>query len=351
VQSSLSASSLSWESQPAALLAWGFLTAIMGAYALGIDRTFLIDQANYLDNFSSAATLEWVHVLFPEQSPLRGLIIGVFSEEVLWRVWATALGLVLSPPTAVLVTVGVLNLLVVLSVARLSNPVLPLIIWILVPVGFAVAGLLQLRQGFAFAVMLYVALRMNRPVLGTLIAAMIHTTFVLTLPFAIIAWLCGRRQFLALLLVAGLALAAAYLGGMLFEMFGGRRLHTYSVNQADSNSILYVFGGLLCSVPSLHRLLTAEPPEEPPATSRTLANLAVMHVGVIAFTAISFFIFPFGAGRVGYLIMLLLVPILPTMRRRDSVVGTMIFGLLLLYLVYLTVKTYLEGTYDIFFGG
>jgi hypothetical protein len=29
----------------------------------------------------------------------------------------------------------------------------------------------------------------------------------------------------------------------------------------------------------------------------------------------------------------------------------MIFGLLLLYLVYLTVKTYLEGTYDIFFGG
>jgi hypothetical protein len=104
-------------------------------------------------------------------------------------------------------------------------------------------------------------------------------------------------------------------------------------------------------VPSLHRLLTAEPPEEPPATSRTLANLAVMHVGVIAFTAISFSIFPFGAGRVGYLIMLLLIPILPTMRRRDSVVGTMIFGLLLLYLVYLTVKTYLEGTYDIFFGG
>ena len=52
--------------------------------------------------------------------------------------WAAALGLVLNPTTAVLVTVCVLNLLVVLSVVRLRDPVLPLIIWVLVPVGFAV---------------------------------------------------------------------------------------------------------------------------------------------------------------------------------------------------------------------
>jgi len=175
VQPSSSASSLPWPSQPAAVLAWGFLALIMAAYALGIDRTFLIDQPNYLDNFAAAPTLDWVHALF-QDSGIKGLIIAVFSEEILWRVWATVLGLVLSPALAVVVTVCVLNLLVVLSIARLSDPVLPLIIWILVPVGFAVTGLLQLRQGFAFAVMLYMALRMNRPVLGTLIAAMIHTT-------------------------------------------------------------------------------------------------------------------------------------------------------------------------------
>jgi len=221
----------------------------------------------------------------------------------------------------------------------------------LVPVGFAVTGLMQLRQGFAFAVMLYIALRMNRPVLGTLIAATIHTTFVLALPFSIIAWLCGRRQFLALLLVIALAFVAAYLGSMLFETFGGRRVQIYNANEAETNSILYVFVGLLCSLPSLDRLLAEGPPEEPAAASRMLANLAVIHVGVTAFAVVSFFIFPLGAGRIGYLIMLLLIPILPAMRGRDSVVGTMIFGLLLLYLVYLTVKTYLEGTYDIFFGG
>ena len=322
----------------------------MAAYALGIDRTFLIDQPNYLDNFAAAPTLDWVHALF-QDSGIKGLIIAVFSEEILWRVWATVLGLVLSPALAVVVTVCVLNLLVVLSIARLSDPVLPLIIWILVPVGFAVTGLLQLRQGFAFAVMLYMALRMNRPVLGTLIAAMIHTTFVLALPFAVIAWLCDRRPFLALLLVIALASVAAYLGGMLFETFGGRRVQIYNANEAETNSILYVFGGLLCSLPSLHRLLAEGPPEEPAAASRVLTNLAAVHVGVTAFAVVSFFIFPLGAGRIGYLIMLLLIPILPTMRRRDSMAGAMLFGLLLLYLVYLAVKTYLEGTYDIFLGG
>jgi hypothetical protein len=49
--------------------------------------------------------------------------------------------------------------------------------------------------------------------------------------------------------------------------------------------------------------------------------------------------------------MLLLIPILPTMRRRDSASGTMLYSLLAVYLVYLTIKTYLEGTYDILLAG
>jgi len=197
---------------------------------------------------------------------------------------------------------------------------------------------------------LYMALRLNRPVLGTLIAAMIHTTFVLALPFSAIAWLCSRKRLLALLLAVTLAFVAAYLGGVLFEAFGGRRLQTYSVNETEANSILYVLGGMLCGLPSLQRLLAAPAAQESATQDRTLANLAVIHVGVIAFTAASFFIFPLGAGRIGYLTMLLLIPILPTMRPRHSVTRAMLFSLLLLYLVYLAVKTYLEGTYDIYFA-
>ena len=327
---------------------WGFLVTIIAAYALGTDRTFLIDQPNYLDNFAQAPALEWLHALF--QQGVQGAIVRVFTDELLWQAWAAALGSVLSPAVAVLVTVGALNLLVVLAVTRLKNPVLAVVVWLVVPVGFVVTGMLQLRQGFAFAVMLYVALSLNRPVLGTLIAAMIHTTFVLALPFSIVAWLCSHKRLLGLLTAITLAFIAAYLGGVLFQTFGGRRLQTYSVNETEANSILYVLGGLLCGLPSLQRLLAAPVPEESAVQDRTLANLAVMHVGVIAFTAASFFVFPLGAGRVGYLTMLLLIPILPTMSPRRSATRALLFSLLLLYLVYVAVKAYLEGTYDIYFA-
>ena len=52
-----------------------------------------------------------------------------------------------------------------------------------------------------------------------------------------------RVPLLALLFAMVRTAAAAYLGGMLFEAFGGRRLQIYDVNQAETNSILYVFGG------------------------------------------------------------------------------------------------------------
>jgi len=333
------------------VLVWGLLVSVVVAYAIGIDRTFLIDQPNYVQYFYSATTLEWLKALTPGESSLQSVIVYLVSGEVLWQVWATALGWIFAPPTAVVVTVCALNLLLAFAVKQLPDPVLPLIIWILLPVGFAVTGLLQLRQGFALAVMLYITLRLDRPVLGTLIATMIHTTFAVALPFAVIAWLCGRRRLLALLLIIFLACGVAYLGGALFEAFGGRRLQVYDVNETDATSILYVFGAILCGLPSLHRLFKADVPGETAVASRTLASVALMHLGVIAFSAASFFVFPLGAGRAGYLITLLLIPILPTMRWRGTLAGTIIFSLMVLYLVYLAVKTCLEGTYDIYFAG
>jgi len=340
-----------WDLQPAARLGWGLIAIVIAILALGVDRNFLIDQSNYLDNFAAAPGLDWLQQLISAVGSLQGFIVGVFSEEVLWQAWATLLGTLLDPASAVVLTVCVLNLLIVLAVMRLPNPAFPLVIWILVPVGFAVTGLLQLRQGLALAVLLYVSLRMNRPVLGTLIAATIHTTFALAIPFSMIAWLSGRRHLLALSLAVVVASATAYLGAVLFELFGGRRLEIYDVSQGETNSILYVFGGLLCALPSLHRLLTEPVADEAPAATRTLRNLVVIHIGVIAFTATSFFVFPLGAGRIGYLIMLLLIPILPTMHRRSSASGTIIFAALALYLVYVAVKTGIEGTYDIYFVG
>ncbi|MBS0579581.1 MAG: EpsG family protein [Proteobacteria bacterium] len=333
------------------LFGWFVLVIILVAYSLGLDRTFLVDQQNYLQNFAQAPTLGWLDRFSDRDASLLSRLVALFTEEFLWQVWATALGSVLSPPTSVVVTVLTLNVLLALAVVRLPDPVLPLVIWLILPVGFAVTGLLQLRQGFAFALALYFTLRLNRPVLGLLLAASIHATFLLAVPFAAIAWFCKRNHLLAIVGSVSLALVAAYLGGVLFEAFGGRRLKIYNVDQTEATSVLYVFGALLCSLPSLQRLLAPPNSSEPTLLGQSLASIAVMHIGVVAFVAGSFFMFPLGAGRVGYLVMLLLIPIVPTIQRRDSTLGVSLFALMVLYLIYLAVKTAIEGTYDVYFAG
>jgi hypothetical protein len=105
----------------------------------------------------------------------------------------------------------------------------------------------------------------------------------------------------------------------------------------------------LCCLPAVFRLASSAAPHEPAADSRTLADLAVIHLGIIAFVATSFFVFPLGTGRVGYLSMLLLIPLLPTVRR-NTATGLLILSLLLLYLAYLAIKTYLDGGYAIYFS-
>jgi hypothetical protein len=132
-------------------------------------------------------------------------------------------------------------------------------------------------------------------------------------------------------------------------MFGGRRLATYSVNEG-ATSINYVFGGLLCILPSIYWLFTSRP-EDRGGQSGALADLALIHVGTTAFTLFSFFIFPLGAGRVGYLSQLLLIPILPSViHRRSGGVALGLSSLLLLYVLYLIGKACTDGTFDIFLG-
>jgi hypothetical protein len=335
---------------PASQLLFVLYALLVVAFSLLIDRSFLMDQQNYIDNFSEAATLDWLRAWSEEESLLRGAITQLFSEELLWRIWTTLLGLTFDPATAVLLTVCVLNGLLILAAWRSDGPSLALALWLIVPVGFAVTGLLQLRQGFGFAVMLYIAMRWRSPIVAALIAGMIHTTFAVAFVFAVVAWVFRSRPWLALLAVVALAFSGAYAGGVLFEMFGGRRLLTYSTTEGVT-SINYVFGGLLCILPSLYWLMTTSRIEQQLQESRILSSLALIHVGATAFTLFSFFLFPLGAGRIGYLTQLLLIPLLPSLRqRRHHPAALAIFGLLMLYLVYLTGKSYVEGVYEIYFG-
>jgi hypothetical protein len=339
-----------WLRLPVADLLFALYAFVVIALSTAIDRTFLIDQSNYVDNFIEGARLEWLDELTQGDSLFTGLVVQLFSEEMLWRVWTSALGLLFEPTTAVQITVCVLAFLIIAATWRLPGHSLALALWLLLPVGFAVTGLLQLRQGLAFAVMLYFAAKLRRPVLGTFIAAMIHTTFAVALIFAVVAFVLRRYRFLAMCLVTFGAFAGAYLGGILFEIFGGRRLLTYSVAEG-ATSLNYVYTGVLCILPSIYWLMTREREEEGDY-ARMISILALVHIGATAFTLFSFFLFPLGAGRIGYLTQLLLIPILPAVfRRHAQTLAFGIVGVVSLYLIYLVAKSYFDGTYQVYFSG
>jgi hypothetical protein len=323
---------------------FGFLVFV---YVAGIDRSYLVDQANYLDNFSLARTTPWPLARAEQQSLLQFLITQAVSEEILWSAWTAVLGGILNPATAVLVTVFILNALIVASAWRTASPESALLLWILLPVGFAVTGSIQIRQGFALAVMLVLALGPRRPTLGAAVAAMLHTTFALALVFAAIGRLFKSKERTAFALTVLVAFLGAYLGAILFEIFGGRRLLTYVLDEG-ATSINYVFTGLLMILPSVYWIFRDRRADDDERIAQSISQLALIHIGVTAFTLFSFFFFPLGAGRPGYITQLLLIPILPAVAARRGVLPKAIFGLLLVYLLYLVGKSYLEGSYELY---
>ena len=336
-----------WEKWPASVLLFAIVSLLVMVFALTLDRTYLTDQANYLQNFSEAPTLDWLKSLLEGGTALRDMIIGLFSEEFLWHLWTTVWGFMLTPAAAVLILVGLLNILIVLSAWNLPNPSLGVLLWVAVPVGFADIGLLQLRQGFAFAVALWIAIRLRRPILGMLLAAMIHTTFAVAFVFAVVARFFRKRPLIALIVSCLIAFAGAYAGRLIFDAFGGRRLTIYSVSEG-ATSLNYVFGGLVAIIPSVYWLMTSPTTGEESEPERVISVLAVVHVGCTVFTLFSFFLFPIGTGRIGYMSQLLLIPILPSLQLRPNrAVNFGILSFMLVYVVYLIGRSYLTGAYEL----
>jgi hypothetical protein len=306
---------------------------LMLVWVAGIDRTFMRDQDAYLDYFAEALRGGWSEDLFAPGRGIFALVVSVFSDELVWRLWTVLLSLSFEPAPAVFATVLALNLLIVLACARLANPLIALTLWALLPVGLAVIGVMQIRQGLGLAVMLFACLGLRRPVLGTLVAASVHTTFVVAFVFVAIWATMRNRARLALAFCAAAGVGGAVLGAVIFDMFGGRRLEDYSVSEGAS-SLNFVIAALVCALPSVERVLFA------PATAldsggRMLDAIAVTHVGITAFVCSAFFVFPIGTGRIGYMSLLLLIPMLGATRlsRPTELAAVLVASISVAYLI------------------
>lgn len=317
------------------LVAYFLVSILVVAYPLGVERHLLLDQQDYLEYFRIGPSMDWLQGYFDADIWWR-MAVNFIADEILWRMWTLVVGGVLSPDAAIQFTVFMMNLLLVLAFWHLRHNILALALWVVSPVALVVVGLIQIRQGFAFAVFVYGALALRRPVISGLVAALVHTTFAVPLFFAGVAWICGARRWLVLVLAPVLALLLALSGRLLFELLGGRRLQIYSATEG-ADSINYVLMALIFVVPSAVVLFQGR-------ARREIQLLAASHWGTVSFTIASFFVFPLGTSRVGYFIHLLMIPVLCSLRINPLSLAA-IFGPVVLAMSYLAGKSFSSGEY------
>ncbi|MEI2742967.1 MAG: EpsG family protein [Candidatus Competibacter sp.] len=301
------------------------------------NRSGMLDNENYL-NYFKETDLEWFLNIFTLRKNNISLVFSFFTEEFLWRAWALTLGSIFAEDTAVLVTVLLLNLLVILALSKLSRPLFGILLWILLPPALATIGTFQIRQGFAFSIVLYMALSLKRPTLGYFIAASIHTTFLITLVYALTLKLLKKPNTRLLLIYFFISLIFTLAGNQLFYDYGGRRAEQYSI-QEGSDSINYIFGALIVSIPSFLNLIQHE------KNLTLIKELSSIHIGCIFFIIMSWFLFPIGTSRNGYFALLFLIPILPEFRKKGYFTWYFLL-LILVYLAYIIMKTYTDGGYN-----
>lgn len=295
----------------AARLGYFVVAVAVILFSLSVDRSDLLDQGEYVDYFVNSPTLDWLEAFTDAANPLYG-IVALFTEEIVWLLWTTVVGALLDPAVAVLFTVLVLNVLIVLALARLQHSLLALMLWAFLPVGLVVVGLVQMRQGFAYAVFLWLALSWRRPLTGLVLASLIHTTFAVPLACLMIVRVLRLGPVAGALVSSAVISAAALAGGVLFDLLGGRRLLTYSPDEG-ANSIFFVIAAGLLVLPSLWWLLEAKA-DDAGQPDRVIESCALIHVGVTTFVVVSFFVFPLGTARIAYYTQLLLVPVLASSR-------------------------------------
>lgn len=281
-----------WNKSFLANLIYVYLAGFFLVYVVSLDRTVILDNKEYVDYFEVPG---W-DFYFKQWNETEGYLSKfafLFSEEAVWRAYIVVVGWFLSPDTAVLFTVVLLNLLLALSFVKLDKPLVALMLWIILPYGLAVTGIVQIRQGFAFAVFAYLAVVLSRPLLGALLAAMIHTTFIVPLLYVSLYILFRRKIWLAVLCSVIVSVLAAYFSSMAFGEFGGRRLVAYSAEEGTDN-INYVIAAFLWVLPTLYITWKYR------HNTGVYGAIWVAHIGIVAWITACFFLFPLGTSRTGY---------------------------------------------------
>ncbi|MGZ5486331.1 MAG: EpsG family protein [Nitrososphaeraceae archaeon] len=197
--------------------AYFLLSAFLIVFVLSVDRTDLLDNDNYIEYFSNSSLLQDFFQKISTE-PLAHAILLFLSEEPVWLLYAQTVSSILNPTLSVYFTVLLLNGIIIYSCSKFEHKLFGLLLWTLLPVGVVCMGLYQIRQGLALSIFMLFFVRRWNLTFGALIAAMIHTTFIIPLmAFSLLLFNIFRSRPLLFFLVFGII--SFFLAFFFYETF------------------------------------------------------------------------------------------------------------------------------------
>ena len=270
------------------------LSTLILFWVLTLDRSLIYDNANYLKYFSGDQLTHFFNQF--DKFSVSNKFYYLFSEEYLWLLYADFVSLFFSPSNGVVFTVFLLNFLLIVSFYKLKRPLLALLFWTIIPMGLAVCGVAQIRQGLAFSVFTFLLIYFNRPLFSAVVASMIHTTFCIPLVFIFVYKIFKNKKFLLLSLICLIVVFGIIFINQFFLDIGGRRALTYVIDDGAS-SINFVISLSLFLIPTLYCLYF----------KKKWDIILVTHFGLFVWLFLAFFLFPLGTSRVSYYSYLFLI--------------------------------------------
>ncbi|WP_277185465.1 EpsG family protein [Caballeronia sp. BR00000012568055] len=322
---------------------------ILGVISFG-DRSTLLDQADYVTYFREASW-SWFVALWDHSANLFVFAVKMTTEEIGWRLWVVTLASMgFSPEAGVRITAIALNLLMIFALSKTRWPFFSLLLWAVLPYGLAILGLFQIRQGFALAIAMYFALNRRQPVRGALIASIVHTTYSIPALFLVLTHFVGKAKAMkGVSVVTMAAVGMSLVSAVLFTLYGGRRLKAY--DQVEAYTLFSLIGLVIyLLVPAMvlwtRKFRTAL---DDAARDEVTRQLATMHIGLLVFLIVSYFVYPFAISRIGYYGTLMIPFLLPEVRLKSRAVFYL-STIVIMVMVYAVVKNYLDGNYSYFIG-
>lgn len=306
------------------------LSIAVAMFMAAVDRSFVIDNDNYVRYFSDEGVLyEFLNRVTSVEG--LGALPIFFSEEFVWQIYVTVVGSLFDANLAVVLTVIAINILIMYSIWISGAGLVGCLLWIVLPLCLPVVGFYQIRQGFAVSLFVFLCLIDFYPIVAAVIASMVHTTFVI--PCVVVFFmgfdLLWKRKLYLFLVLSVIFLAVALMADGLFSEFAGRRGEIYAVTDGTA-SINFLIGVVFMILPSLYIVFLGGG-----CFGDFVVRMSIMHIGVSIWLFMAFVYFPVGTSRVGYYSQIFsIIPVGALLMRKTTssfVVGFLYFLMVIVF--------------------